>query len=348
MMPSQPNSNYGERHGQRVSASHLQSLTEGLAAARNVTVADGGVLEASAGPEGLHLALNRASLDIRRYKLIDDLPIGGHANASVVAYDAEEDTYTLLGEEFVVWDALGAPETEGGADETAEVKRAAGEYGLAKWHPDSGRWEDVAGGDASVWAKVTDYGPDGEYSWIEQVSDGAGGLEDGSLGGTCKAWVEVLATATEGTWAVNVRGADSGTFTLTLEGSETSDLDHDATASEIDAALEAVKPGGSTVAVTGTGGRFSVVTTGITTPTLTASYADLAPAEAVDAATDVNETDLDPEFVARLYRTGGKWRFAAPWVLCPGQRQPGYTPGILNAAYLDENGCWYFGPTEEC
>ncbi len=129
-----PKQNYGERPGQRTSASFLQRLQEEMHAARGAS-ADG-PLTAESGPWGTQFGLERVTLDLRRFVLTEDLLAGSFAEAQILIYDNSALTWTITGETFEVWDSL-SQRSDG------STLLRSGQYGFAKWFGDNGLWEIV-------------------------------------------------------------------------------------------------------------------------------------------------------------------------------------------------------------
>lgn len=140
-----PMHNFGERPGSRTSASFLKRMQEEMYAARGTS--GDGPINIINGPSGAGISLDRVTLDLRRFKLTEDLLSGGAAEAQILLYDNEAPLrvgfdyreWGIFGETFTVYDSLGL------ADGSTKLKE--GQYGFAAYFPDNGLWEVVQIGD---------------------------------------------------------------------------------------------------------------------------------------------------------------------------------------------------------
>jgi len=97
-------------------------------------------LISESGPYGATIALDRITIDLRRFVLTENLLAGSCANANTVIYDNISGQWNMLGESFTVWDSL-TTRSDG------TILLAIGQYGFAKWFADNGLWEVVQIGD---------------------------------------------------------------------------------------------------------------------------------------------------------------------------------------------------------
>jgi len=271
---SAPFSDFGGREGDATSAAFLRHVERELYAVGQTSAEP--PFETVTGPWGTQISLNRATLDLRRFQLTEDLSAGSSAEAIVLYYSAENETWDVPGETFTVYDFL--------SSSRAGVKMRTGDKGLAKFHPDSALWELVASSPGTGFdsdflpAKLTARTiPSATYiyEWAEQefLTNGANGTtKSGGRSGTASAWpayelnnqsvavgtyvwmrrgfegdaaiVSVTQTAvgnslgTASAWSFYIRYATGGTFTLTLNRGTTSALAYNASGATIKTALE--------------------------------------------------------------------------------------------------------------
>lgn len=131
-----PRGNYGERPGQRIPAEFVKRIQEEMYAARGTGVDEPFNLQN--GPWGAQTSLDRDTVNLRRFVLIEDLQSGDAADAYMVVFDNSTFEWTTFGEAFTVYDSLG------NADGSTYLKE--GQYGFATWFLDNGRWEVVNSG----------------------------------------------------------------------------------------------------------------------------------------------------------------------------------------------------------
>lgn len=144
-----PFSGYGEREGERTSASFLRRVQEELYAARAGEVAY--PLTQYTGPAGTTIGLDRATFEVRRFKLTADLTAKGNAAAIRLTFNNTTNALEANGETFTVYDAIGSG--------TGTIAKS-GEYGLCAWHPDNARWELLPGStSSSPSSSVSDFFP---------------------------------------------------------------------------------------------------------------------------------------------------------------------------------------------
>lgn len=130
MMP--PFQDFGDRPGDATSAAFLARINKELSAARNFSASP--PLTVRNGSDGTHIALDRGTLDLRRFRVLDAVSDGGFAQAESIGYDFATNTCTYPGERFTVYaPAYGSP--------SGETVMEAGEYGIAQFQPDAGHWE---------------------------------------------------------------------------------------------------------------------------------------------------------------------------------------------------------------
>src|SRR5882724_73675 len=160
-----PQQKDGGRPGQTPSASFLRRMQEEIYAARGTGVDT--PLISESGPYGATIALDRITIDLRRFVLTENLLAGSCANANTVIYDNISGQWNMLGESFTVWDSL-TTRSDG------TILLAIGQYGFAKWFADNGLWEVVQIGDLIsddfFPAKMTSHAASGGinvYSWAE-------------------------------------------------------------------------------------------------------------------------------------------------------------------------------------
>lgn len=123
---------FGDRPGDATSASFLARVNQELAAARRLGVSP--PLTINKGPHGDHFALDRGSIDLRRFLATSELVEGDLVLAKAIGYDPATNTCTIIGEEFLVYSAAFGSRTP------STVMRE-GDFGLAYFQPDAGRWE---------------------------------------------------------------------------------------------------------------------------------------------------------------------------------------------------------------
>ena len=124
-----PFQNFGERSGQKTSAAFLAALADNLYQGISVD----SPLVAFTHPAGTFIGLERGTLDLRRFVLTATLKAGSSAAANLLTFDGNR--IGDRSEEITVYDALG--------QDDGSILGRSGDYGLCKWHPDSGRFEIV-------------------------------------------------------------------------------------------------------------------------------------------------------------------------------------------------------------
>ncbi len=170
-----PFRDFGDKPGDATSAGWIKRTNAELNAARNFSVSP--PLSLRPAPDGIHLALEKGTMQLRRFQYLGDLASGSYANAQLIGFISSDTTslQTVLGEQFVVWDAvLGRP---------ASITVAkTGDYGLAYFAEDQTRWEVLqpsalsASTDDFFLAQITCRAKVGSYfyySWIEMQLGGA-------------------------------------------------------------------------------------------------------------------------------------------------------------------------------
>ncbi len=169
----EPNFDYGERRGDVTSSEWVGMVNRELFSIGQSAAAD--PLEITSGPLGIQISLNRATLDMRRFRLTSDWT-DSSASAVNILYSTEEAKWNIDSNEFTVYDYFG----------TSKLK--PGDTGLAKFYPDSGFWEIVPAPPGSGFdddffvAKVTSHtvvSTKNTYAWKEQefLSLGANGTD---------------------------------------------------------------------------------------------------------------------------------------------------------------------------
>lgn len=303
MMP--PFREFGDRPGDATSAAFLGRANQEINAARSLGVH--APLTIVKGAHGDHIAVDRGTLDLRRFLVAgaDDLVEGGSVLATAIGYDFASNTCTLQGEEFTVH----APAY--GSRTPATVMRS-GEYGVANFQPDAGRWEVVS----NTAINTDDFFParlDSHtgtspiiYEWTEMeftsetalatvLSGGRTGtlvpaswrateLNNNSVANNTIVWmkrgfvadpaVAVLTktlagngAGTHATFSLYVDKATGGTYTITWDGETSAAIAFNASSATTKSAIQAITGGPTLSAFSGVGTLASPWTFSVTSDT---------------------------------------------------------------------------------
>lgn len=348
---------FGGKPGELTSSEFLARVAQELSAARNASVAP--PLEQIVNQNGNFISLDRGTLDLKRFRYLQNLDSGQSAIALTVAYDFKLNTCTFVGEEFTVYDAFGL--------DNGDIVGHEGDYGLAYFAADVCRWE-VLRIQADTFnrtfpARIDSYTDSGDthiYSWTEMewtAATAAATVKSGGRTGVTASWpaleinnrtvdddtivwmrrgyratspaVAVVVKTTSGNnagvraaFSLYVDQATGGTFTLTFDGATTTAIAWNASGATVKAAIEATTGGLTLSTFSGSGTLASPWTFSVTS-------------NAADHTISANEANLKDSSGFRFEMSDGGDGLAA----CDFGGLPGFDADAMNVVTVDADGC---------
>jgi hypothetical protein len=261
--------NFGERPGDRVSAEWVSRIQDEVTAARSISAAPPLVIEDGIG--GPLLWLDPTTITLRRVVLDEELVGGWYAAGEFLLYDAAAKTMTLRGDPVTVYDSAhdaGVVVATSGATVYVSWHADSGRWEVVTSQPSAGDFFPASiaarrrvGSSTKVWqytcerlefdtmADLPSEPSDsalGEYNTVEinnrRVQLGTIVWLKHVFGDSPTLSFEVTTAGNEAdvstAFELFLDDVSSGTFTLTVDGDETSAIASDATAADIKTELE--------------------------------------------------------------------------------------------------------------